>query len=121
VALPELVGATNGAVYGACELVVRTLNTNRDACRLELVSVGASSVVFTTSAQVGVTLVDTLETRTASADGAWSGVAAFTNTVVPDAVNFESGWQELTYVVNASALPPASQRFFRLARTWLPE
>jgi len=121
-ALPDLLNATNGAVYGSCELVVRALNTDPAACRLAVASVGASLVVLTTLAQVGAAIVDTVETRAApDAVEAWQAVAGFTNTVTPDTATFDSGWKELSYIVDTSALPPALQRFFRLSRTWLPQ
>jgi hypothetical protein len=121
-ALPDLLNASNGAVYGACDLVVRKLNTDRSACELKVASAGDSSVTLTTRAQVGATIVDTVETRVDPNGGAtWQTVARFTNTVAPTATNFDTGWQELSYAVDTSALPAASQHFFRLSRAWLPQ
>jgi hypothetical protein len=120
--LPDLSGATNGAAYGTCELVVRRLNSDRSACQLRLDTAGASSVVLAATAQVGAPILDSVETSSIlDGSGPWQTLASFTNNVAPDTANFDGGWMELSYVVDTSGLPPAPQRFFRIRRTWLPQ
>jgi hypothetical protein len=115
--VPPLVGLTNGAVYGVCDLAVRALATNRTDCPLQLLA-GAEVLTLVTRAQVGTRIVDELETATDFAS-AWQPVAAFTNHVVPDAASFDSGWRELTYRLGQPVVPGESQRYFRLRRVWL--
>ena len=119
VALPNLVGLTNGARFGLCELVARPWRTNQTDCPLTLAPLGGTGWQLVTRGQVGTYVVDRVESTPALVPGAiWTPVMTLTNRVAPDPANFESGWQPLVYPLAEG--PTEAARYYRLRRSWLP-
>jgi hypothetical protein len=118
VALPGLTNSYSSRL-GSCEITCRFLDKSAAGCPLRLVSADDSSVSLSTSAQVGVTIVDQVEYTTNLAAGAWTRTATYTNQITPDPENFDSGWVELVRTVDVSGFPPSAGHYFRLNRTWL--
>jgi hypothetical protein len=120
VSFPALTNLTNGATYGTCEFAIRALATNRTDCPAQLVA-DSGGLSLVTRAQIGTFIADEVQTATTPNAAVWQPVGTFTNRVAPDAVNFDSGWQELTYDLGLHVAPAEGSRYYRLRRTWLPQ
>jgi hypothetical protein len=117
--LPRLTNAPSGTVYGACDIAARFLDTNRTSCHLRFLSNAPPTLTLGTDGQIGVRIIDDLESCTNLAGANWVRVSSFTNDVLPDADSFVTGWKALTRTADTTSLPQASEHYFRLKRTWL--
>jgi hypothetical protein len=117
--LPRLTNAPAGTVYGACDIAARFLDTSRASCHLRFLSNAPPTLTLGTDGQIGVRLIDDLESCTNLANAGWVRLGSFTNDVLPDADSFDSGWKPLTRTADTTSLPPAPEHYFRLKRTWL--
>jgi hypothetical protein len=122
VSLPGLVGLTNGAVYGTCDIGSCPIETDPTNFPMSIAAVTTGgSVSVAMPAQVGSRIVDIVEgsTNLPASVNAWTVVKVFTNYITPNAVNFESGWQELTPQVS-SPLTTSDAVYLRFRRQWQP-
>jgi hypothetical protein len=117
--LPRLTNAPAGTVYGTCDIAARFLDTNRASCHLRFLSNSPPTLTLATDGQIGVRIIDDLESCTNLAGNNWVRLSSFTNDVLPDADSFDTGWKQLTRTADTSSLPQAPQHYFRLKRSWL--
>jgi hypothetical protein len=117
--LPSIADVPAGAVYGTCDLSVRSLDREPRHCALRTASMSERSISIVAPAQLGARTIDTLEISTNLAVGtAWTPVMSYTNDVRLDAAHFDSGWTEVVHEFERSMLPPSGSHFFRIRRTW---
>jgi hypothetical protein len=116
--LPNLSNAPAGTVYGTCELAMRFLDKSSANCHLRLLPIVEPTLTLATDAQIGVRIIDDLEVSTNLVGNNWVRLTSFTNDVIPDPDSFETGWKQITRMVDSSSLPQAPQHYFRLKRSW---
>ena len=117
--LPGLVGLTNGAVYGTCDIASCPIATEPTNFPMGIVAVTGGTVTLSMPAQVGSRIVDVVEgsTNLLATSNLWTVITAFTNYVPPDAANFESGWQTLGSQVDLP-FTNSDAVYFRFLRQW---
>ena len=118
--LPNLVQASNGVVYGSCDIGARFLDMAASNCPLSIALDGGQNVALAAPAQVGAHSVDDVEINTnlLVLDG-WRLWSSYTNDVIPDATNFESGWSALTRTLSGSSMTNSPAYYLRYQRRWL--
>ncbi len=120
VPMPALVNATNGTLYGYCDIAPRFLRQDSFPIGLRIRSLTNTQAWLTASIQVGTRIVDALEISTNLAVATeWQPAGVWTNTVAPSAANFAAGWESMEYPADLPAATNVPGVFFRLRRTWL--
>ncbi len=120
ISLPGLVGLTNGAIYGTCDIGSCPVVTDPTNFPMSIVAVSGGFVGVSMPAQVGSRVIDSVEGCTnLAAENGWVAAGAFTNYVPPNATNFDRGWQTLAPRVNSpfGTSDAVSLRFLRRWQT----
>lgn len=112
-AVPAAVQATNGAVYGTCE--IRKLGVERAAALIWDMTDPSNAVLYV-EGPPGIRAADTVEWSDTFTN--WTALAAATNRAAVDGAGFDSG--EAPVSLGLPNPPPAgTPRFYRLRRRWL--